>query len=193
MKAPFFEGRFLFLLGSLKFKIGTNHFEKFNRLWRNFPQFKKIFYWRPPLTQHYFKQALFELNLQSPKKIPPLSLIVPQKSLLSNVLKKIKNVWKKELGIECPIVFPFKTWQLGFAEWDALIQDPLFLLDAFKRGTDKLKPADNNWEHPGYQSLFEKARRETHLQKRDDLTGRLEEMVLESLSILPLFYGTVEN
>ena len=148
---------------------------------------------RPPLAQHYFKQALFELNLQSPKKIPPLSLIVPQESLLSNVLKRFKNVWKKELGIECRIVFPSKTWKLGFAEWDASIQDPLFLLDAFKKGTDKLKPADNNWEHPGYQSLFEKARRGIHLQKRDDLTGRLEEMVLESLSILPLFYGMLSS
>ena len=149
---------------------------------------------QPHQAKHYLKQAFLELGVKRATALPSLSLIFPKGSFETfTLLKTLKKIWEKELGIHCQLVsFPQKKrdqpLQLAFSEWDASIKDPLFLLDAFKKATDKLKPTDAYWEHPGYQSLFDKARIETNPQKRKNRISSLEEMVIQDLSILPLFY-----
>ncbi|MCP5504954.1 MAG: hypothetical protein H7A41_07365 [Chlamydiales bacterium] len=127
----------------------------------------------------YLRKGLDQLKL---KNLPPLSLVTS-----SQDGEKLKETWERELGIECQLNSSLPQ-QLAFVEWSDSDQDPLLRLAAFKRATDKLKPKGNNWEHPGYPTLFEKAKRETDPQKGKDLMERLEEMVLQNLSILPLFY-----
>ena len=110
---------------------------------------------QPHQAKHYLKQALLELGFKQATALPPLSLIFPKRSFMTaTLLKTLKKKWEKELGIHCPLVcFPPKkeeqSLQLAFAEWDASLKDPLFLLDAFKKATDKLKPTNARWEHPG--------------------------------------------
>lgn len=147
---------------------------------------------QPHQSKYYLKQALLELRLNQATELPPLSLITTQKSLIDKTAA-LQKIWEKELGIECSLVpFPPKkgdqTLHLAFAEWNTSSRDPLFQLDAFKKETDKLKPSKNFWQHPGYQSLFEKTKKETNPKKRKDQLSSLEEMVIQDLSILPLFY-----
>ena len=145
-------------------------------------------------AKSYFEQALLELGFKQRKTLPSLSLILPEKTFAPSWLKNLKKSWGKELGISCQLFSSSEKkgdtiLQLAFAEWDISINDPLLTLNEFKKGTNKLKPT-NNWEHPGYQTLFETAQQETNLKKREEQIIRLEQMIMEYLSILPLFYGT---
>ena len=147
----------------------------------------------PSQAQSYFKQALFELGFEQEKTFPSLSLVIPLNSK-RQLFKNLKRTWGKELGIDCQLISftekrSDKTLQLAFAEWEASIKDPLLTLNAFKKATDTLKPIQSNWEHPGYPTLFEKTQKEKNPEKREDYIDRLEEMVMQHLSILPLFYG----
>ena len=147
----------------------------------------------PSQAPSYFEQALFDLGFEKGKTFPSLSLVIPQNSE-RRLFKNLKTTWEKELGIDCQLVSftekkSDKTLQLAFAEWEASIKDPLLTLNAFKKATDKLQPIQSNWEHPGYPTLFEKTQKEGNLEKREDYIGRLEEMVMQHLSLLPLFYG----
>ena len=128
----------------------------------------------------YLRKGLKQLKL---KKLPPLSLVTN-----SSFGESFQEIWEKELGIDCTLNTSFPQ-QLAVVEWDGSDRDPLLRLAAFKQATDTLKPSDSNWEHPGYQHLFEAAKRETDPKKRKHLMERLEEMVLQNLSILPLFYS----
>lgn len=148
---------------------------------------------QPCQAKHYLKQALLELGVKQIAELPTLSLVFPKKSSqTATLLKTLKRIWEQELGLSCQLVsFPpkqrDKALHLAFTKWDASSKDPLFQLDTFKRETDKLKPCSTFWEHPGYQSLFDKARVKTDLKWRKTEISCLEEMVIQDLSILPLF------
>lgn len=141
-------------------------------------------------AKNYLKQALHELEIT---EFPPLSLIAAEKNLKIVALKKI---WEKELAVQCSLAsFPPKkgdqTVHLAFAEWNTSSKDPLIQLNAFKKETDKFKLPSNFWQHSGYQSLFEKTKKETNPKKRKDHLSTLEEIVIQDLSILPLFMRTI--
>ncbi|QVL57401.1 MAG: hypothetical protein KFB93_08480 [Simkaniaceae bacterium] len=154
---------------------------------------------QPHQAKDYLEQALLELGFKQIGELPPLSLIFPKKNFeTATLLKTLKEIWEKELGIQSRLVsFPPKrgdqTLHLAFMEWKASTKAPLFLLDAFKRAADKLKPHGTCWEHPGYQSLFDKVRIETDLEQRKTKINFLEELVIQDLSILPLFYKKKVN
>ena len=61
-------------------------------------------------AKHYLKQALLELGIKRATALPPLSLIFPKGSFETfTLLKTLKKIWEKELGIHCQLVsFPQK-------------------------------------------------------------------------------------
>lgn len=161
----------------------------------DFTQERALMKVRPHQAKYYLKQALFELRIV---KLPSLSLIFPKKSCqMVPLIKALKKIWEKELGIHCQLVsFPPKrgdqTLHLAFAEWKDSNVDPLFRLEAFKRGADQLKSQSTFWEHSGYQSLFDKAKIETDPIEQKNRINFLEEIVIQDLSIFPLFYKKLE-
>ena len=65
---------------------------------------------QPHQAKHYLKQALLELGIKRATALPPLSLIFPKGSFETfTLLKTLKKIWEKELGIHCQLVsFPQK-------------------------------------------------------------------------------------
>lgn len=127
----------------------------------DFTQERTLLRVQPHQAKYYLEQALLELGFKQVGELPPLSLISPRESSQTvTLLKTLKKIWEKELGICCQLVsFPLKkgdqTLHLAFAEWDDSTRDPLFLLDAFKKGVDKFKPTNARWKHPGYRGAIQ--------------------------------------
>ncbi len=154
-------------------------------------------------TDHYSPRkacALFEHALEAElhlekEQIPPLFLIVPNNTLYYAIAKNLENQWEAVLNIRCMIqsysVSEFhqrrseKTYHLTPSEWEAPTSDPLTTLIAFKSATDPFN--FSHFENLHYQKLLNLAAHEIDPLKRETRIKELENILISSACILPLF------
>lgn len=146
-------------------------------------------------ARRLFQEALKELRLTE-KTFPPLILIHTTGELLDKTTHFLKQTWEEAFEIHCTIeayewhhVFDRMTqgdFQIGAMKWGSWINDPMYTLNAFKYGNDKMNFA--KWENDTYQSLLSAAEQTTDLQKRQEYLAKAEAILIEEVPVLPIFH-----
>ncbi|MDQ2085393.1 peptide ABC transporter substrate-binding protein [Herbivorax sp. ANBcel31] len=138
------------------------------------------------------KTGLAQLGLTS---LPELTLLVDDKETSKRDAQAFQDMWRENLGIEVEIqVMPFdamtdrmmqKNYQLSLLMWAGDFNDPLAYLDIFSAHNPFNVAFYNNTD---FDSLLARATSETDREKRIDMLIEAEEMVMEDMPIVPVYY-----
>jgi oligopeptide transport system substrate-binding protein len=142
-----------------------------------------------------FEQALQELNLTR-EQFPAIHFRCPEGEIRNRMTQQIKQQIEEILGIKCQIqVHPWEdhfeemangNFQLGSMGWTALIDDPLYTLNAFKYAHEKINFP--RWEHPEYRQLLDQASKESDPVEQKKYLFRAEGLLIEETPIIPVYY-----
>lgn len=146
-------------------------------------------------AQELFFSGLKDLHIEI-KNFPVITLLYLNEKRKEQIAKFLKDTWKEVLGIDCRIEgYEWKTlfrklekgdYQISSLACTSVIKDPIYTLNWFRYKKDKINLS--NWESVAYQETLNQADRQTDPQKRLSILKKAEEMLLDEMPILPLFY-----
>lgn len=149
----------------------------------------------PEQAVMYFEKALKELKL-SREHFPVITIACPEGGTRYQIAILIKQQIEQILNISCRVEsYPWKEFftkmtqgehQLGMMGWTALINDPLYTLNAFKHASEGVNFA--KWEDSQYKSLLTQASLETDFNKRQQHLAQCEALLIEEAPIIPIYY-----
>jgi oligopeptide transport system substrate-binding protein len=149
----------------------------------------------PEKALDYFEKALEELRLTR-HQFPTIVLSCPDQEIRYQTALLIKQQIEQTLKIRCQIqsyswkeLFTKMTqgdYQFGSMGWTALINDPLYTLNAFKNANEGINFA--KWEHSQYQYLLNLAAQEIDPIKRQSYIAQSEALLIEESPLIPIYY-----
>lgn len=116
------------------------------------------------------------------------------------IAEAIQHQWKEVLGIEVTLEhFEWKVYlskidkqdfDIGRMGWVGDFNDPLSFLEPFKFDDNHIGGAGNNtgWTSHEYTSLLNASDKETNEKKRGQLLAQAEEILLNDMPIIPLYF-----
>ena len=149
----------------------------------------------PAKARVLFDEALEELGLNRDTFVmPPIYTVLG--FLRETTAWVIKKQWERCFDIHCRIepqslaaLFDKMSrgdYQIGGMGWEPLVKDPIYTLDAFK--TARAKVNFSKWENEAYRELLDAANEECDLKKRDGHLAQAEQILIDELPIIPLYY-----
>ncbi len=146
-------------------------------------------------ARHFFGEALLELNIKK-EQFPILTFICLKGNIRETTALILKKQWEEVLGIHCRVeacdwntLFDKMTrgdYQIGSMTWQALINDPLYTLNAFRYRDELINYP--KWENPHYQTLLDRAQREKDPEKRNSYFSQAEALLIQELPLVPIYY-----
>lgn len=146
-----------------------------------------------------FEEALKELGLTR-KKFPIITMMHTRAQMRNSTAELIKDQLENLFEITCNIeghewhtVFDKMTqgdYQLSNMNWKALVNDPLYTLNAFRYASEKVNFA--KWEDEKYQQILQALEQECDPKKREQYLAAAEEILLHEMPVIPLFYEVQE-
>ena len=134
------------------------------------------------------------------KSMPTLEIHYNTSDAHRDIAEVIAESWNKELGINAKLLN--QEWKvyldtqnnLGYdvsrSAWIGDYSDPNTFLDMFVTGGGNNKTGYSN---PEYDQLIADAARELDMQKRAVILQRAEEILMDELPILPIYYYVTKN
>lgn len=114
-----------------------------------------------------------------------------------NLGLKLTEMYKESLGIDLKIKYePWDTfiddvetgaYQLGFMAWNAAFNDPIDILNIFRKQQDAVH---TNWASDEYDKLIDQAQAELDTQVRIGILAEAEKMLIDNAIVAPLAYST---
>lgn len=149
------------------------------------------------VAQSLFNEALAEKNLTS-STLPTISLCYASNPRAYKTAQVLQQEWKEAFGIdiqlqgcESKILFDRlknHDYQIAFGSWFADILDPISFLDVFKHKNNGTN--NTQWENPRYIELLDSSTRANNAQDRQQLLTQAEELLIEEMPIIPLFFNS---
>ncbi len=113
-----------------------------------------------------------------------------------DTMQAIQDMWKK-IGVNAELqsqewkVFLTtrvqKQFEIARDGWNADYVDPMTFLDMFQSTSDQNNCGYNN---PSYDALIDAAKKELDPQKRFDIMHQAEDMLMNDMPVIPLYYYT---
>ena len=126
-----------------------------------------------------------------------ISLIYNQEDSHGDIMKAIANMWNKNLGINVSLsqqewkVFQTtrtdKNYNIARDGWHGDYADPMTFLDLLT-STSALN--NSGFSNSEYDSIIKEAKQETNVVKREELLHKAEDILMEDMSVIPLYYYT---
>jgi oligopeptide transport system substrate-binding protein len=148
--------------------------------------------YNPELARILLKEGVHELGLE---ELPEFSLIADDTTTGINTLTYISDQWKQHLGIKVKVTpVPHelridkqhnRDFDACLALWGADYNDPMTFLDMFV--TDGMFN-DTGYSNPEYDSLIQKADKETDSLKRTEYLVEAEKLLMKDMPIAPLYF-----
>ncbi len=145
----------------------------------------------------YAKQLLNEAGYIDGKNFPTIEILFNTSEAHKLIAEAIQRMWKKHLNIDVKLLnqdwkvylssMNQLDYQIARSAWIADFLDPINFLECF------LSYSGNNrtgWENKQYDKLVEQAYRESNEDKRNELLFQAEEILLEELPIIPIYFYT---
>jgi oligopeptide transport system substrate-binding protein len=142
-----------------------------------------------------FQEGLQELGL-SAAQFPTFSLAFTKGHMKEKRARLAQQQWEEVLGIHCKLETYewsalFKKiatgdYQIGLMFWTSWVDDPIYTLNAFRYSGESIN--FSHWENKEYQRLLDAAEQEIDLQKRRSWLKAAEELLMEAMPVIPLFY-----
>ena len=156
----------------------------------------KTTYFDPKGNVEEAKKLLAEAGYPDGQGLPQLVLLYNPESGHGDTMQAIQDMWKK-IGINVELqsqewkVFLTtrvqKQYEIARDGWNADYVDPMTFLDMFQSTS-----AQNNcgYNNPKYDKLIDDAKKELDSAKRFDLMHQAEDMLMEDMPVIPLYYYT---
>lgn len=138
-----------------------------------------------------FQLGLKELNI-SQEDFPILSLSYNTHREHQTIAQVIQQQWNHTLGVQTTleqsdwkvhiVKMSKQNYQIGRQSWVSDFQDPISFLEAFEYDNE------TGWSHPDYTTWLKLAQSEIDPQKRFALLKKAEALLIEEMSIIPLYY-----
>lgn len=148
-------------------------------------------------ARQLFQEALEEQHLTL-QDFPQTSIFYASGERGHKIAQVAQQQWKECFGVNVTLQSTeAKTffdrlknhdYQMGIRSWFADFRDPIAFLEVFKlkgNGTN-----NTQWEHPQYIALLDQSAKTTDHKKREQLLKRAEELLVQEMPIIPLFYAS---
>lgn len=144
------------------------------------------------------KKLLSEAGYPDGQGFPSVVLLYNPEKGNGPVMQAIQDMWKTNLGIDVQLqsqewkVFIAtrndKNYEVARDGWGADYVDPMTFLDIFQSKSGQNNSGYNN---PEYDKIIAEARAEQDASKRFELLRQAEDMLMEDMPVIPLYYDTV--
>jgi len=145
----------------------------------------------------YAANVLAKAGYPNGEGFPPMEILINTMEAHRQIAEVIQEMWRNHLGIEVTIrneawkVYlesqRLKKYQISRAGWNADYLDPTTFLEMF------IKDGGNNntgWSSAPYERLLDQARSETDPARRFAILGQAEELLLNEMPIIPIYWYT---
>ena len=115
------------------------------------------------------------------------------------IAQAIQQQWLKAFGVEVKLEaierkvsyskLSKQDYQLAVGSWIADFDDATNFLDVFKYKTATTN--NTNWQNDAYISLLDQSAKTIEPEKRFDLLGQAEDVLMTDLPIIPIFHYTM--
>ena len=143
------------------------------------------------------KKLLAEAGYKDGEGFPTITLLYNQEGAHGDIMQAVADMWKKNLGINVSLsqqewkVFQTtrtdKNYNIARDGWLGDYIDPMTFLDLYT-STSSLN--NSGFSSSEYDKLIADAKSETDATKRDELLHQAEDMLMEDMPIIPLYYYT---
>lgn len=143
------------------------------------------------------RKLLEEAGYKDGNGFPTISLIYNQEDSHGDIMQAIANMWNKNLGINVSLsqqewkVFQTtrtdKNYNIARDGWHGDYADPMTFLDLLT-STSALN--NSGFSNSEYDSIIKEAKQETNVVKREELLHKAEDILMEDMSVIPLYYYT---
>ncbi|WP_294360675.1 peptide ABC transporter substrate-binding protein [uncultured Clostridium sp.] len=143
------------------------------------------------------KKLLAEAGYKDGEGFPTITLLYNQEGAHGDIMQAVADMWKKKLGINVSLsqqewkVFQTtrtdKNYNIARDGWLGDYIDPMTFLDLYT-STSSLN--NSGFSSSEYDKLIADAKSETDATKRDELLHQAEDMLMEDMPIIPLYYYT---
>ncbi|WP_236895780.1 peptide ABC transporter substrate-binding protein [Clostridium beijerinckii] len=157
---------------------------------------EKTSYFDPKGNIEEAKKLLAEAGYPDGQGLPTLQLLYNPESGHGDTMQAIQDMWKK-IGVNAELqsqewkVFLTtrvqKQFEIARDGWNADYVDPMTFLDMFQSTSDQNNCGYNN---PSYDALIDAAKKELDPQKRFDIMHQAEDMLMNDMPVIPLYYYT---
>jgi oligopeptide transport system substrate-binding protein len=149
-------------------------------------------------ARRLFEEALIAQQLTK-ETMPEISLMYRTAERNHHIAQAVQQQWFEAFGIrvnlqsvEGKVYFDRiskQDFQLSSGSWIADFADPINFLEVFKYK----KGGSNNtlWENPCYIELLDQSNRVVDPQQRIELLARSEQILVDEMPIIPVFYYTM--
>ncbi|HXF29305.1 MAG TPA: peptide ABC transporter substrate-binding protein, partial [Chlamydiales bacterium] len=151
----------------------------------------------PEVAKKLFLAGLEELKM-APKDLPKLTITCYEQEIDEALAVHASKQWKEVLGLDVSVKtlkweqFLEKCLRHDFhimgTTWYSWFNDPLYSLEHTKYHSDD--NSTTQWQHDGYDELLDKATHCIDPRERKRLLREAENIVMEEMPIIPLFYPT---
>ncbi len=143
------------------------------------------------------RRLLAEAGYPGGKGFPQVEIMINTSEAHRKIAEAIQELWRRELGIKVGIynqewkVYLDNQINLNYdisrAGWIGDYVHPSTFIDMFTTGN-----GNNNtgWSNPQYDALVNRARRATSEEQRLDLLHQAEEVLLQDMPIIPIYWYT---
>lgn len=143
------------------------------------------------------KTFLRQAGYSDPSAFPKVTLLYNTSESHKRIAEVIQQMWKQHLGIQVELqnedwkVFLNSQQTLHYdvsrSSWIADFSDPINFLEIF---TSDNKNNRTGWKNKQYDQLIQKSRNQIDPKRRNALLGEAEEILLEELPIIPIYFYT---
>ncbi len=148
----------------------------------------------PEKAKEYLEKGLEELGLD---KLPTVKLSYNTDEGHAAIAQAVQDMWKKNLEVDVELnneewnvyldSLGEGNYQMGRIGWISDFNDAINFLEIFETvGGNNY----TNWENEEYQNLLKESRKELDSDKRQELLKEAEDLFMEELPIIPIYFYT---
>lgn len=153
----------------------------------------------PPFDPAAAKKLLAEAGYPDGKDLPPVEIMFNKEASHQAIAESIKDMWQRYLGVEVNLAsvdrgtMRQKLQTLDYSAcrggWYGDYDDPITFLDLFTTAPEGGGGNnDTGFSNAEYDRLIDQAKIEGDPRKRNELMHRAEEILIEQMPIIPLYY-----
>ncbi|MGE7272156.1 peptide ABC transporter substrate-binding protein [Brevibacillus panacihumi] len=145
-------------------------------------------------AKQLLEEGMKELGIS---KLPPITVIFNTSDGHKKIAEAIQDQWKKTLGADVKISnLEFKVfldtvdetnYQVARRGWGGDFNDPINFMEIFR---EKKGNNNTNWENAKYNELLVQVSKETDPQKRKQLFGEAEQILMDEMPVAPIYFYT---
>ncbi|MED4908105.1 peptide ABC transporter substrate-binding protein [Brevibacillus centrosporus] len=147
------------------------------------------------LAKQLLAEGMQELGIT---KLPPITLIFNTSEAHKKIAEAVQDQWKQTLGVDVKVAnMEFKVYletldagnyQIARRGWVADFNDPVNFIEIFR---EKHGNNNTNWTNATYNDLLQQAAKERDPEKRKELFGQAEQILMEEMPLSPIYFYTV--